>query len=164
LAGTGMLVFGHLSLSLIPGHAGLIAGLLPIAAGSGLLKTAAITILSAVFESNSWARAASFQVFYCGINIGGLCGPLLTGWLAQRYAYRVQCIAAPALMILVRLSHIAGRRHLLPHVAAEARDALTLPEESLDHAERDRAAVIAHACCAARTGAVLWLSPTTTSY
>ena|SRR5699024_4931887 len=164
LAGTGMLVFGHLSLSLIPGHAGLIAGLLPIAAGSGLLKTAAITILSAVFESNSGARAASFQVFYCGINIGGLCGPLLTGWLAQRYTYRVGFMAAGALMILGLLSYLAGRRHLLKYVGSEVRDVLTMPAESLGHGERYRAAVIALACCAAGTGAVLWLSPTTISY
>src|SRR5699024_11270903 len=90
----------------------------------------------AVFESNSGARAASFQVFYCGINIGGLCGPLLTGWLAQRYTYRVGFMAAGALMILGLLSYLAGRRHLLKYVGSEVRDVLTMPAESLGHGEQ----------------------------
>ena len=85
LIGSALLMAGHLSLSLVPGYAGLIAGLVPLALGSGLLKTAAITILGAAFPPEAGKRDGAFQIFYLGINVGALLGPMLTGWLAERY-------------------------------------------------------------------------------
>ena len=61
LTGAGLLVCGHFALSLIPGTAGLIIGLLPLALGSGLLKTAAITILGAAFPAEAGARDGPFR-------------------------------------------------------------------------------------------------------
>ena len=98
LAGAGLLMCGHLSLSLVPGTAGLVAGLLPLALGSGLLKTAAITILGAAFPPTAGARDGAFQIFYLGINIGALLGPMLTGWLAQKHGYHAGFLAAAGLM------------------------------------------------------------------
>lgn len=98
LTGAGLLVCGHFSLSLIPGTAGLIIGLLPLALGSGLLKTAAITILGAAFPAEAGARDGVFQIFYLGINIGALFGPMLTGWLAEEYGYHAGFFAAAVLM------------------------------------------------------------------
>ena len=164
LTGALMLVFGHLCLSLVPGYTGLIAGLLPIAAGSGLLKTAAITILGAAFASNPGARDASFQVFYCGINIGGLFGPLLTGWLAQRYNYHVGFMAAGMLMIIGLLSYAVGRRFILKNADDRLKDVITKPAHPLGNQDYYRTAAAALACCIAGICAVLWLDPTTISY
>ena len=47
-----MLVAGHLMLALVPGYAGLGAGLFAVALGSGLLKTAAITLLGSAFPAS----------------------------------------------------------------------------------------------------------------
>lgn len=98
LTGAGLLVCGHFALSLIPGTAGLIIGLLPLALGSGLLKTAAITILGAAFPAEAGARDGAFQIFYLGINVGALFGPMLTGWLAEEYGYHAGFFAAAVLM------------------------------------------------------------------
>lgn len=98
LTGAGLLVCGHFALSLVPGTAGLIIGLLPLALGSGLLKTAAITILGAAFPAEAGARDGAFQIFYLGINVGALFGPMLTGWLAEEYGYHAGFFAAAVLM------------------------------------------------------------------
>lgn len=104
LTGCGLLVSGHLMLAILPGYAGLGAGLLAVAMGSGLLKTAAITLLGLAFPAHQGAhsgrRDAAFQFFYLGINVGALCGPLTTGWLAQRYGYHAGFAAAAVLMVI----------------------------------------------------------------
>lgn len=99
LSGCGLLVIGHLSLATIPGYAGLGAGLIAIALGSGLLKTATITLLGMAYPAESGKRDAAFQLFYLGINVGALFGPLLTGRLAQRYSYQAGFGAAAVLMV-----------------------------------------------------------------
>ncbi|WP_411703500.1 oligopeptide:H+ symporter [Corynebacterium sp. LaCa7] len=122
LAGASLLMCGHLSLSFVPGMAGLVAGLLPLALGSGLLKTAAITILGAAFPPTAGARDGAFQIFYLGINIGALLGPMLTGWLAQKHGYHAGFLAAAGLMCcgvcLLRVIAPAGS-HGVRHPASQ---------------------------------------------
>lgn len=112
LTGAGLLVCGHFSLSLIPGTAGLIIGLLPLALGSGLLKTAAITILGAAFPAEAGARDGAFQIFYLGINVGALFGPMLTGWLAEEYGYHAGFFAAAVLMCCGCATYLALRKKI----------------------------------------------------
>lgn len=109
LTGCAMLVAGHLMLSLIPGYPGLGAGLLAIALGSGFLKTAAVTLLGLAYPAESGRRDAAFQMFYLGINVGALFGPLLTGWLAQTRGYRAGFGAAAVLMVIGAVFYAALR-------------------------------------------------------
>lgn len=117
LTGAALLMAGHLSLSLVPGYAGLIAGLVPLALGSGLLKTAAITILGAAFPPEAGKRDGAFQIFYLGINIGALLGPMLTGWLAERYGYHAGFAAAAGLMAIGCVFYLSLRRRALASLA-----------------------------------------------
>ncbi|TWT25058.1 peptide MFS transporter [Corynebacterium canis] len=75
-----LIMIGHISLSLIPGYPGLVIGLVSIALGSGGLKTTASTVLGELYEKDDPRRDGGFSIFYMGINIGALFGPLLTGW------------------------------------------------------------------------------------
>lgn len=113
LTGACMVMAGHIMLSLVPGHLGLGLGLLPIALGSALVKTAAITVLGIVFSANDGKRDSAFQIFYMGINIGALGGPIITGWLAQQYGWHAGFIAAAALMALGLALYFALRRPML---------------------------------------------------
>ncbi|GAB3703821.1 peptide MFS transporter [Corynebacterium nasicanis] len=126
LGGAGLLVLGHLSLALLPGYAGLTPGLLLIALGSGLLKTAAVTILGQSYPAASARRDAAFQIFYLGINIGALLGPLLTGWLAARHGFHAGFAAAAGLMVLGVVVYLVLRPRLL------ATCVLTQPTQPLD--------------------------------
>lgn len=108
LAGAWILVAGHLCLSLKPGGLGVAVGLVLVAAGSGALKTSALTLLGHVREPSDRRRDSDFQLFYLGINVGALAGPLLTGWLSDRLGYHLGFGAAAVLMV-------AGLTHYYLH-------------------------------------------------
>nr|WP_120492657.1 oligopeptide:H+ symporter [Corynebacterium lactis] len=112
LAGAWVLVAGHLCLSLVPGAPGVAAGLVLVAVGSGALKTSALTMLGHVREPDDRRRDSDFQLFYLGINVGALAGPLLTGWLADRLGYHIGFGAAAVLMIAGLAHYYLHRRRL----------------------------------------------------
>ncbi|MDO5077335.1 peptide MFS transporter [Corynebacterium sp.] len=114
LGGAVTLVIGHLALSLIPGGWGVAIGLILVAIGSGVLKTSAITLLGQAFPVEDDARRDSaFQLFYLGINVGALLGPLLTGWLATTRGYHVGFAAAAVLMVIGLVYYLAFRRKFI---------------------------------------------------
>lgn len=125
LLGAGLLMFGHLSLSLIPGWLGTAPGLIAIAVGSGLLKTAAITVLGRVYPSNGARHGVAFQLFYLGINVGAFFGPLLTGWLAARYSYHHGFGAAAVLMAVGLAIYLSLRPRMMASLNESARSAIT---------------------------------------
>lgn len=113
LTGSFLLICGHIALSTIPGYAGLACGLLPIALGSGFLKTAAITILGSAFPREAGPRDGAFQIFYLGINIGALLGPLLTGWIAEKFSYHAGFLCAALLMACGIATYFSLRQRVL---------------------------------------------------
>src|SRR5690242_47239 len=78
---------GHLGLALIPGLAGVTTGLVLIALGSGGVKATATTIVGTLYAEDDPRRDAGFSLFYLGINLGALVGPLLTGLLQQEAGF-----------------------------------------------------------------------------
>lgn len=79
-----VVMLGHMALAIVPGALGLGIGMVLIALGSGGVKSAASSMVGALYEEESLRplRDAGFSIFYISINIGGFFGPLLTG-LAQ---------------------------------------------------------------------------------
>lgn len=140
LAGAWTLVAGHLSLALLPGGAGVAGGLVLVAAGSGALKTSAITMLGRVRADDDRRRDSDFQLFYLGINVGALLGPLLTGWLSTRHGYHIGFGAAAALMTAGLVHYLLGRRRLSGSWLDDARVAVEKP--SLPIARSHLAAII----------------------
>ncbi|MEL4359131.1 oligopeptide:H+ symporter [Luteococcus sp. H154] len=124
------LVAGHLALSLLPGGWGVAVGLSLVAIGSGSLKTAAITVLGHAYGEQA-RRDAGFQLFYLGINVGALFGPLLTGWLSARYGFPVGFGAAAALMIVGLVDYWALRSRYLAQLGNQAANALQQPGNPL---------------------------------
>lgn len=112
LTGAWLLVIGHLCLALIPGAPGVAMGLVLVAVGSGSLKTSALTLLGHVRTPDDRRRDSDFQLFYFGINIGALAGPLLTGWLADRVGYHIGFGTAAILMIAGLIHYYLHRRKL----------------------------------------------------
>src|SRR5699024_1079582 len=71
-----MIMLGHIALALVPGIPGLMAGLLLVGVGSGGLKSTAATLVGSLYSRDDPRRDAGFSIYYMGINIGGLLGPL----------------------------------------------------------------------------------------
>ena len=107
-----MIMVGHVALALIPGVVGLGIGLICIAVGSGGLKATITNLVGALYGTDDPRRDAGFSIFYMGINIGGLIGPLLTGLAQQHYGFHLGFGLAALGMAIGLVQYTIGRRRL----------------------------------------------------
>ncbi len=118
---------GHIALSLIPGILGVAVGLVLIAVGSGGVKANATSLVGSLYAPGDPRRDAGFSVYYLGINLGALLGPLITGLLQTDYGFRIGFLAASVGMAIGLVQYAIGR-HQLPESANEVANPLR-PEE-----------------------------------
>ncbi|MCF6378543.1 peptide MFS transporter [Nocardioides KLBMP 9356] len=113
-------MLGHIALSLLPGLTGVGVGLVLIALGSGGVKANATSLVGSLYDEHDPRRDAGFSLFYMGINIGALIGPLLTGLLQEAAGFHWG-FAAAAVGMAIGLAQYAAFRGRLPeetnHVA-----------------------------------------------
>ena len=107
-----MIMLGHIALALIPGIPGLVAGLLLVGVGSGGLKSTAATLVGSLYSRDDPRRDAGFSIYYMGINIGGLLGPLLTGVAQQSWGFHVGFGLAAIGMAIGLLQYVLTRKGL----------------------------------------------------
>ena len=94
MIGGTLMTLGTLMLT-IPGPKQLFfGGLVVIILGVGLLKPNVSTLVADLYPEGGGRRDAGFTIFYMGINLGAFIGPLIAGWLAQRYGWRIGFLAA----------------------------------------------------------------------
>ena len=86
LAGGIIIMCGHFVLA-IPSINTFFLGLLLVILGTGLLKPNISAILGALYSPGDHRRDAGFSIFYMGINLGGMLGPIICGALAQNQNY-----------------------------------------------------------------------------
>lgn len=108
---------GHLALAVLPGVTGVAVGLVLVALGSGGVKTAATTVVGSLYDRNDPRADAGFSIFYMGVNIGALVGPLLTG-LTQELAGFHWAFGLAAIGMAVGLTIYTLGRRGLPATAA----------------------------------------------
>ena len=87
-------------------------GLALIVIGTGLLKPNASTLVGSLYEQGDARRDAGFSIFYMGINLGALFGPLIAGYLAQRVDWHLGFACAGVGMTLGLVQYVVGRKHL----------------------------------------------------
>ncbi|WP_426005120.1 peptide MFS transporter [Paenarthrobacter sp. NyZ202] len=107
-----MIMAGHIALALLPGIPGLIAGLVLVGIGSGGLKANATALVGTLYGEKDERRDAGFSIFYMGINIGGLIGPLVTGWLQESRGFHWGFGAAAVGMAIGLAIYAFGRKKL----------------------------------------------------
>ena len=105
---------GHFTLAL-PGLTAFYAGLGLIVAGTGLFKANVSAQVGELYRPGDPRRDGGFTLFYMGINLGALLGPLACGWLAQGsgLGWHWGFAAAGAGMLLGLLAHLWGRDRYL---------------------------------------------------
>ncbi|AEF41044.1 peptide MFS transporter [Hoyosella subflava] len=130
-----MIMIGHIALAALQGFHGVAVGLILIALGSGGLKANATSVVGTLYRQDDPRRDAGFSLFYLGINLGALMGPLLTGLLQSRIGFHWGFGLAAVGMALGLLQYSFGRREL----PAASR---TVPNP-LPHEQRPRVAGIA---------------------
>ncbi|NJD32731.1 MAG: peptide MFS transporter, partial [Gammaproteobacteria bacterium] len=94
LAGGTLMTLGNLMLAIPGPPPRFFGGLVVIILGVGLLKPNISTLVADLYPEGGGRRDAGFTIFYMGINLGAFIGPLIAGWLAQHYGWRIGFLAA----------------------------------------------------------------------
>lgn len=123
-----LIMAGHISLAVLPGATGVIAGLLLVAIGSGGLKTNASALLGTLYAKEDPRRDGGFTIFYMGVNIGSLLGPLLTTFGWGIWGFHAGFLFA-AIGMAIGLTQYALTRKNLPESAHELSAPLTSSEK-----------------------------------
>ncbi|MBM3664316.1 MAG: peptide MFS transporter [Actinobacteria bacterium] len=111
VAGGVLIALGHFVL-LAPGIGIFWLGLLVIAAGTGLLKPNISTTRGLLYDEDDSRRDGGFSLFYFGINVGAFTAPIICGWIATSYSYRLAFSVAGIGMVLGLVHYAIGRGRL----------------------------------------------------
>ena len=98
---------GHFSMA-VPTTTTFYAGLVLIVLGTGLLKPNVSTMVADLYPEGGAARDAGFSIFYMGINLGALVGPLLCSFLGETYNWHWGFSAAGFGMVLGLIQYKRG--------------------------------------------------------
>ena len=77
-----IIMIGHFILA-IPNEASFLIGLVFVVVGTGLLKPNVSAIVGDLYPDDPDRRDSGFYLFYMGINIGAVLGPLICGYLGE---------------------------------------------------------------------------------
>src|SRR2546430_5680811 len=113
LIGGAIIALGHFTLAFHP-LPFFYAGLSLIVIGTGLLKPNASTLVGSLYEPGDERRDAGFSIFYMGINVGALVGPIVAGKIAEGIDWHLGFACAGVGMTLGLIQYVAGRRRLQP--------------------------------------------------
>ena len=102
---------GHFTLA-VPRLETFFLGLVLIVIGTGLLKPNASALVGQLYPEGGARRDAGFTIFYMGINVGALLGPLVCSWLGERINWHYGFVAAGVGMVLGLVQFSLMRRHL----------------------------------------------------
>ena len=105
--GGWIIAAGHFSMA-VPTTMTFYAGLVLIVLGTGLLKPNVSTVVGDLYPEGGAARDAGFSIFYMGINLGALVGPLLCSFLGEGYNWHWGFSAAGFGMVLGLIQYKLG--------------------------------------------------------
>ena len=88
-------------------------GLILVVIGTGLLKPNVSAIVGDLYPEGGARRDAGFSIFYMGINIGAILGPLLCGIVGEGYNWHWGFSLAGIGMFFGLVQYKLGERHLL---------------------------------------------------
>jgi proton-dependent oligopeptide transporter, POT family len=92
-------------------------GLAFIAFGTGCLKPNVSTLVGSLYAQGDTRRDAGFSIFYMGINLGALFGPLIAGYLAQNVGWHIGFACAGVGMTAGLIQYAFGRYRLEAGIA-----------------------------------------------
>jgi POT family proton-dependent oligopeptide transporter len=109
-----LILAGHVALAVLPGVRGVAVGLVCVALGSGGLKATATVLVGHLYAEGDERRDAGFSIFYMGVNLGALAGPLLTGLLQDKVGFHWGFGLAAVGMAFGLAQYVLQRRNLPP--------------------------------------------------
>ena len=118
VAGALAMSGGHLAMAF---DQSFLLALLLLIVGSGLLKGNISAQVGSVYPPDDEARRTrGFAIFSTAINFGAVAGPLICGFLGQRYGWHIGFGTAALFMLGALVTYLSGYRHLPARVARKA--------------------------------------------
>lgn len=108
------------------------SGLLLIILGTGLLKPNVSTIVGQLYPEGGARRDAGFSIFYSGINLGAWGGPLIAGYIGERFNWHYGFLVAAIGMIV----GLAQYRLMNAYLGDAGRHPISTGDEARDTATR----------------------------
>ncbi len=123
---------GHFSLA-IPTTFTFFAGLILIVVGTGLLKPNVSAMVGDLYPDSGARRDAGFSIFYMGINVGALVGPLVVGFLGENINWHLGFSAAGVGMVIGLVQYKLGLKYLgeAGRLRPEVRDGVSQAKQRL---------------------------------
>ena len=152
LWGGVIIALGHYALA-VPTVATFFLGLFLVVVGTGLLKPNVSAVVGDLYVDQSSARRdAGFSIFYSGINIGAMAGPLVCSWLGEKVDWHLGFGAAGIGMTAAIIAYIKGQKHL-----EGAGDARGPAADAGLVASAKRSLIAGTACIVVLAGLLWWL-------
>lgn len=111
LIGGAVMALGHF---LMASESAFFFALAAIAIGNGLFLPSLPSQIEGLYAADDPRRGSAYNVYYVGINIGGLMAMLGCGWLGETYGWHVGFGAAGIGMLLGLVIYVLGGRYLPP--------------------------------------------------
>lgn len=111
VAGMLLMAAGHF---LMASEAMLFPALLLLIFGGGFFKTNTSSQVGFLYSANDPARDSGYAIFYIGVNVGGLLGPLVCGWLGEEIGWHYGFTAAGVGLLFALVIYFGGWRYLPP--------------------------------------------------
>ncbi|WP_344132253.1 peptide MFS transporter [Saccharopolyspora halophila] len=112
LYGGVIIMLGHLALALPGGISAVLAGLILLVIGTGLLKPNVSGMVGGLYGPDDTRRDAGFSIYYMGINLGAFFAPFVVGTLGEKVSWHLGFGAAAVGMALGLIQYVLGRKHL----------------------------------------------------
>ena len=129
IVGGVLMMFGHLVLG-VEALPFFYAGLVLLAAGSGLLKPNVSTLVGNLYRDRPQLRDQGFNIYYMGVNIGAFVSPLTVAWLRAHYGWSVAFMSAAVAMVFSLITFISFKGYVTEaamKVDDRATESTTLP-------------------------------------
>ncbi len=109
--GGWIIAAGHFSMA-VPFEPLFFIGLFLITIGTGLLKPNVSAVVGDLYPEGGARRDAGFSIFYMGINLGAILGPLACSALGEGYNYHLGFSLAGIGMVAGLIQYRLGLRHM----------------------------------------------------
>ncbi|UNK48589.1 peptide MFS transporter [Lysobacter sp. S4-A87] len=109
IIGASIMAFGHF---LMASESLFYFALAAIALGNGLFLPSLPSQIDGLYAKDDPRRGSAYNVYYVGINVGGLLAPLVCGTLGELYGWHYGFGAAGIGMVAGLLIYVLGARHL----------------------------------------------------
>ncbi|TGL90366.1 MFS transporter [Leptospira congkakensis] len=129
--GSFLMLCGHISLA-FSDLSFFYLGLVLLALGNGFFKPNMSTIFGRLYDGKPGLRDSGFTIFYMGINLGGLIGPIICGSLGERVDWHLGFLSAGVGMAIGMVVFYFGSKRLPASVWQKERYQVTAVNSSLD--------------------------------